>query len=570
MIEAINQIYKHRQDFILIGLTGKIGAGCSTTAKFMTQDRPVHNLPRLCISNTSSDIDRKKNIVQKFYLENWEPFVKITASDVITSFLLEHDFDTIQSFLTDAKFEEFDSAFKEIYNQLHEEQKSINFETKDEATYKYIINKLSNTSWEIKKALGIENSYRNYSEIYQKMGDNLRLCGTAIDDKNIDLKNIFTISERINKFIKIIKHHKIEVEKKPAYVVIDAFRNPFEAMYFKERYSAFYLFSINAQQQHIEDRLARGLKMSIDQIKIQDEKENPDDTVDSAEHFVSQNIKACIQKSDVHIANNGMFGNGNYHELYGQIIKYISLIKHPGLITPSLDEKMMQVAHTAKLNSACLSRQVGASITNQYGSLKAIGWNSVADGQTPCLLRSQDELLSGTESKAFSVYEKGVKFKKALVDFYPKINSKDLKGRNQSFCFSEIHNKQIMSDKNQNTDSCKCDKNQVHTRSLHAEENAFLQIAKYGGEGIKDGILYSTASPCELCSKKAYQLGIKKIVYIDPYPGTAQDQILNSGIYPPEVVLFKGAIGSAYHKLYEPILSYKDELKALSTKGMLK
>lgn len=566
MKEAIKQIYKHRKDFILIGLTGKIGAGCSTTAKFMTQDISSHNLPSLCISSSSSDIDRKKYIIQKFYLANWKPFVKITASDVITSFLLENDFDTVQNFLISANFKEFNSDFKKDYNRLHKEYKNISFKKKNEETYEYITNKLSNASLEIKKALGIENKYRNYSEIYQNIGDNLRLSGTATNNKNIDLKNIFTISERINKFVKIIKYHKIEVKKEPAYIVIDAFRNPFEAMYFKERYAAFYIFSINAEQRHVEDRLARGLKMSIDQIKQQDDKENPSDTVDSAKNFVSQNIKACIQKSDIHIANNGMYGNSNYHELYGQIIKYISLIQHPGLITPSLDEKMMQVAHTAKLNSACLSRQVGASITNRYGSLKAIGWNSVADGQTPCLLRSKDELLKGTISNSFSLYEKGQKFIEAINEFYPKIGNDDLVGRNQSFCFSEIHNKQIMKEKNQNTKDCKCDKNQVHTRSLHAEENAFLQISKYGGEGIKDGTLYSTASPCELCSKKAYQLGIKRIVYIDPYPGTAQEQILLSGRYPPKVELFKGAIGSAYNKLYEPIISYKDELSALRIK----
>lgn len=566
MKEAIKQIYKHRRDFILIGLTGKIGAGCSTTAKFMTQDISSHNLPSLCISSSSSDVDRKKYIIQKFYLANWKPFVKITASDVITSFLLENDFNTIQDFFTSNNYKKFDVNFEEIYYKFYEEQKAINFENKDATTYDYINNKLYNASKAIKEALGIDSSYRNYSEIYQKIGDNLRLYGSVLANSEVNLENIFTISERINDFIKIIKHQKIETEYEPAHIVIDAFRNPFEAMYFKERYSAFYLFSINAEQRHIEDRLARGLKMSIDQIKQQDDKENPSDTVDSAEHFVSQNIKSCIQKSDVHIANNGMYGNSNYHELYGQIIKYISLIQHPGLITPSLDEKMMQVAHTAKLNSACLSRQVGASITNQYGSLKAIGWNSVADGQTPCLLRSKDEILSGTESKSFSIYEKGEKFKKAIIDFYPKIGSNELLGRNQSFCFSEIHNKQLMAEKNQNTKDCKCDKNQVHTRSLHAEENAFLQISKYGGEGIKDGTLYSTASPCELCSKKAYQLGIKRIVYIDPYPGTAQEQILLSGLYPPKVELFKGAIGSSYHKLYEPIISYKDELSALRIK----
>jgi dCMP deaminase len=213
---------------------------------------------------------------------------------------------------------------------------------------------------------------------------------------------------------------------------------------------------------------------------------------------------------------------------------------------------MMQIAYTAKMNSACISRQVGASVTNKYGSLKAIGWNSVAEGQTPCLLRSKSELLTFPNTNAYSRYEQTGKFKKSLQKFYPKIPHKRFKGCNDSFCFKSIYNKQ------------EGDANQVHTRALHAEENAFLQISKYGGEGIRGGTLYSTASPCELCSKKAYQLGISRIVYIDPYPGIAQDQILSIGVNPPKVELFKGAIGTAYHKLFEPLLKYKDELSALS------
>ena len=41
MIEAINQIYKHRKDFILIGLTGKIGSGCTTTADFLSKKKRI-------------------------------------------------------------------------------------------------------------------------------------------------------------------------------------------------------------------------------------------------------------------------------------------------------------------------------------------------------------------------------------------------------------------------------------------------------------------------------------------------------------------------------------------------
>ncbi len=90
-----------------------------------------------------------------------------------------------------------------------------------------------------------------------------------------------------------------------------------------------------------------------------------------------------------------------------------------------------------------------------------------------------------------------------------------------------------------------------------------MQIVKYGGAGIKGGYLFTTASPCELCSKKAYQLGIKKIFYIDPYPGIAESHILQSGANQPELILFHGAIGRAYNQLFEPILPYKDELKLM-------
>jgi ABC-type multidrug transport system ATPase subunit len=36
MNELLDQIYKHRNDFILIGLTGKIGSGCTTVANILS------------------------------------------------------------------------------------------------------------------------------------------------------------------------------------------------------------------------------------------------------------------------------------------------------------------------------------------------------------------------------------------------------------------------------------------------------------------------------------------------------------------------------------------------------
>nr|WP_228376669.1 hypothetical protein [Pectobacterium carotovorum] len=88
-------------------------------------------------------------------------------------------------------------------------------------------------------------------------------------------------------------------------------------------------------------------------------------------------------------------------------------------------------------------------------------------------------------------------------------------------------------------------------------------MSKYGGVGVFGGYLFTTASPCELCSKKAYQLGISRIYYIDPYPVIAVSHILCGGVNNPEMHLFSGAIGKAFHRLYMPIAPYKDELAAL-------
>ena len=76
--------------------------------------------------------------------------------------------------------------------------------------------------------------------------------------------------------------------------------------------------------------------------------------------------------------------------------------------------------------------------------------------------------------------------------------------------------------------------------------------------------LFTTASCCELCSKKAYQLGITEIYYIDTYPGISRAHILESGVNRPQMLLFKGAIGRAYVNLFTPFLPLKDEIEELT------
>ena len=88
-----------------------------------------------------------------------------------------------------------------------------------------------------------------------------------------------------------------------------------------------------------------------------------------------------------------------------------------------------------------------------------------------------------------------------------------------------------------------------------------MQMVRYGGESLRGGIIYVTASPCEICSKKLYQIGVRKIVYIDPYPGIAPWQVISSGFLRPDLVYYEGVYGASYFKLYSHFIDYKDELK---------
>lgn len=589
----IDAIYKNRKNFILLGLTGRIGSGCSTAANFLSQNKENHNLKEICIDDKSSDAKRKKYIIWNFYNHNWHPFDVITMSDIITLFIFKYSYNEVANIIS--LFNEeiikakniFDSNNKKYiekkekqykrfknFNQIEfnnlitfEEYENIRGEfacllenIRDEEYFKSIskdtIEKFWKASKKFKEILGREK-YKNYTDLYQLCGDNIRLYGDIkISKDKIKSDNIYSIAEITNKIIKIYRKEN-EKKSKPTYIVLDAIRNLLEAYYFRERYSAFYLIAINANDEDIKFRLSsKDNKLTKEEIEHMLIHEDKGLELESLENFASQNIQACIVNSDIFIKNNGKNINDETLklEMYGNLIKYVSLIQHPGLITPSHDELMMQIAFTSKLMSGCLSRQVGACVTNKNGSVKAIGWNDVAEGQTSCLLRSTSELVKNSMSNAYSSFEKTKTFKDYLKNEYKDVSKLKEKGLNDSFCFKSVYTK---NEKKQNN-------NQVHTRALHAEENAFLQLAKYGsGESIIGGTLYSTASPCELCSKKAYQLGIERIVYVDPYPGIAKENILQSGNNPPKIDLFTGAVGIAFHKLYIQIIPYKDEINVL-------
>lgn len=577
----LSNLYHLRKNFTIIAVTGRTGSGCSTIAAQLAKGFSASDFPSPTFGLNHNSY-RKFKIVYNYAEVNFKPYQLIKYPDVLALFILEHGYDALIEYLSSPSLklsfrnselnENPDYSVEVAALATLEENFKLNKQTYDDIDFNALkhgdnFKKLHEFFFGPKYNEFLKNlnevlqsvSVIKRNKLYQVISNNLRKSGNPYDYNPTDSLNIFTIAERIKSIIKA--HRKIK-SKLPTKIVIDSLRNPFEIMFFKQRFSAFYLIAINRGDSEREKNLKSMHPSCYNDVfrLIEEEYDGAKD-----EDFYKQNVKNSIEKADIHISyiteevaislNTKREKNKDnvspYYSWKMQLLKYVSLIDHPGIVTPSPEERCMQLAFTAKCNSGCISRQVGAAITDENYSIKAIGWNNTPEGQVPCNLRNVEDLLNKNgDVDAFTPFElENDDFRDVLKAEFPlPILNPNVTGMNVCYCFKTLKN------------SYSEGKNQVHTRSLHAEESAFLQLAKYGSSGIKGGKLFTTASPCELCSKKAYQLGIQVIYYVDPYPGISEKQILEAGTKKPELRLFNGAIGNAYHWLYEPLMPYKNEL----------
>ena len=123
-MSVIDQIYKLRQDFMVIGLTGRTGSGCSTVAGVLAKGA-FTELKSEYKEFRSGKIDnnvRKSRIVYNFMKKHWKPFTIIKASDVIFYYaLLLDDFEKFKSNLfCTSETDKVSNASKEIFKSVRD------------------------------------------------------------------------------------------------------------------------------------------------------------------------------------------------------------------------------------------------------------------------------------------------------------------------------------------------------------------------------------------------------------------------------------------------------------------
>ena len=459
------------------------------------------------------------------------------------------------------------------------------------------------------------NDEETYLKAFQDFGNSIRATGSVESvcfkntKLNISANNLFSLPVRINQFIKVLRKSTIISENKfaktPVFVVINNFKNIFEAYYFKRRYSAFYLMAVSCEENfrekkfqkndkfyelNLREDLSAGKKIYKAALKSNsyqnmcESKDSKDKKIDdeykrelgvnTAEinfikdilhydnelrrksyednyaPFILQDVITCIENADIFVTRD--FSESDYkydHQLIRQLARVATLILHPGLLVPTKIERCMQIAMTAKLNSGCLSRQVGAVVTDRNYNILSLGWNDAPCGAETCIRRNFFDLARKSDKSAYSDYElKNKEFRDYIevVNTELRSHKDELKGLPMAFCFKDIHQDLIKQ------------RDQIYTRALHGEERALASCNNNLADG---GYLFTTSSPCELCAKRAKEAGISRIYYIQLYPGISKDHVIEIGPdnTRTDYEFFVGAV-----KLYTPLIPYKDELAAFN------
>lgn len=278
--------------------------------------------------------------------------------------------------------------------------------------------------------------------------------------------------------------------------IIDSIKHPDEVEFLRNTYGdGFHLIGISDTYENRKKYLMERKGMSkknaqtiLDRDNNEKEKngQHTGDVYQQADYFISAEDDRKAMQAHVFRLLDLLFGNP--------------------FITPTFEEYAMFRAYVASLRSADLSRQIGVVVTKEKEVL--------AEGVNDCprafgglywpIYNEQDgEYIDENDGRDY-------KFK----DGY------DSNKIQQQIIIKNILNELNCSDTDENVAKIKSTGIGALTefgRVVHGEMEALMMCAR-NGISTKECSMYMTTFPCHNCAKHIIAAGIKKVVYIEPYP----------------------------------------------------
>jgi len=229
-----------------------------------------------------------------------------------------------------------------------------------------------------------------------------------------------------------------------------------------------------------------------------------------------QHLRDAFHKADVFV--DGI----NKQSMDFMIKRFLEALFGKNSLAPTKSEYGMYTARSAALRSTDLSRQVGAAIFSDDGEIISMGCNEVpkAFGGT---YWDNEEPDNRDIKLGFDPNE--VLKREIVRDLLDKLLKAEILDKK----FKKIGDAGDLVDHLTSKSKAKGDKSKgalssamildltEYGRVVHAEMCAICDSARIG-RPLKNSTLYCTTFPCHNCTKHILAAGIKKVVFMEPYP----------------------------------------------------
>lgn len=195
--------------------------------------------------------------------------------------------------------------------------------------------------------------------------------------------------------------------------------------------------------------------------------------------------------------------------------RFLDLLFGNPYLTPTADESAMFAAYSASLRSADLSRQVGAVVTSAIGEVIAVGANDVPRFGGGLYWPGKDDCRDYV--RGFDSNDR--RRNEMVLDVMRRLRP-DLQSLSEQDVLSEGRRLLQGSPIYDLTE---------YGRAVHAEMEALLSCAR-SGVSPRGGTLYSTTFPCHNCAKHIVASGIRRVVYVEPYPKSRAKELHSDAI----------------------------------------
>lgn len=299
----------------------------------------------------------------------------------------------------------------------------------------------------------------------------------------------------------------IPLQKRLAYV-IDSLKNPEEVKRFRQIYGdLFWHVTVFAPDNIREKRLVRNSveETTVRHIMKTDQEEGKK---------TGQQVSKTAHLADFFIRNH----TDTLDSIKPSVRRFLDTVFGSKLYTPTHDETGMMKAASAAVRSACMSRQVGAAIYNTQHELIGVGCNDVPKAHGG--LYSSD-LPDDEDKRCYKWGGKQCHNDAGKQDLAQKITKSVLDAGLDDARYSDVYKKIIASDS----------KNLIEfSRSVHAEMEAIVSVARAGKGTTVGSTLYTTTFPCHSCARHIVAAGITKVVFIEPYSKSLALDLHNDSI----------------------------------------